>query len=891
MEKNIKGSIKIFFNILRNDKNQIINDDALNEIIDLFIFYMLGSNDDNNKQFQLNEDDTQDLKNKINNIIKTKHLEEDEIKFLLKLDRFEDLNNSININNFDKKGLEISNDDDIDYLLYFLNYDNFYKFYCLTKDDEYSDKINQIGKSLDEILNNFEYMFKKYNLDVRYKTLCGLTPLFLYKEIRRIFHYHKYFKNIFTNEETLINDDNTFEDLIKNLDKFKDYKDNEDFDFFGQLYESLYTDYFFGSTKGKSSKNAMGQFFTPQYITDFLIMLIHPQTFKNPKNNNINIGNFAELSMGSGGIIRSYMKWYNLLYHKKFINNKLSKNEINNKKLLIHNNLKKQFLNHITGCEKSERVFTLCAANMIMRTGNYMKSLKLGDSIFNEDKDNNIIFNKLYDYICINPPFFITYNFDKINKKFDLDNFPLYVGGKNSEWLFIILTLQKLKINGKAAVIVPENNHLYETSGNYHILRELLIRCCEIHKIIRCESGTFTSTSAPTVIIYFTKKNNIDDVLSYILKKGYDFSSNIDFEEDNKTKSVSKYADIKSYVLDKNILNTNSISFYDFKDFKDITMEDIINNKKNINDIKPIKIIELKELEKNNFSFMFNDYINKNDLQIKLNDDNIIYKKLEEIVNYGKKSNRNAEFGKDKGMYNFYCSSEKVKKCDIADYNEEYIIIGDGGVANVKIDNKFSCTNHNFIFKSKNKEEILNKYIYYYLKFNKRILQEFYTGMMIKNINKNDLNKINIPIISIEKQKKIIEYIESEIFSKYDIELLNKRFNNTNTFNLLLQNNFEIFKEIYYIESTIILNINILNNIEIPFINIDKQDKLINEIKSIKMKLGMLENYVQNLLPYLNDKFLNSIKDVNINNIINEKYDEIINNKNDEEKSNDEDNE
>ena len=749
MEQNIKGRIKIFFNLLRNDKKQIVNDDALNEIIDLFVFYMLGTNDEKINQFSLNEDDTQDLKNKINNIIKTKHLQEDEIKFWLKLDRFEDLNKSININNFDKNGLEISNDDDINYLLYFLNYGNFYKYYWLTKDDEYKDKVRQTGRNLEEILNNFEYLFKKYNLDVRYKTICGLSPLFIYKEIRRIFHYHKYYGNIFTQEETLINDDNTFEELIKNLDKFKEYKENEDFDFFGQLYESLYTDYFFRSTKGKSSKNAMGQFFIPQNITDFLIMLINPITFKNNKNNNIRIGDFAELSMGSGGIIRSYMKWYNLLYHKKYIINNLSKNEID-KKFLIHNNLKKQFLNHITGCEKSERIFTLCAANMIKRTGQYMKSLKLGDSIFNEDKDKNIIFNKLYDYICINPPFSITYNFDK-NNFFNLNEFPLYIGGKNSEWLFIILTLQKLKLNGKGAVIIPENNHLYETADNYHILRELLVKCCEIHKIIRCESGTFTSTAAPKIIIYFTKKNNIDDILSYILKKGYDFSDNIDIE-DNKRKSISKYSDIKGYDLNKYITNANSLSFYNYNDFKDISMEDILNGNKNIDDIKPNLIVKFEELKKN--SFMMNSYINKNDLQIKLNNDNIEYKKLGEIVSYGKKSNRNGDFGKDIGMHNFYCSSEKIKKCDVADYNEEFIIIGDGGVANVKIDNNFSCSNYNFIFIDQNK--IINKYIYYYLKFNKKILQEFYTGMIIKNNSKNDLNKLEIPVIPIEKQKVII---------------------------------------------------------------------------------------------------------------------------------------
>ena len=779
MQKDNHTDFKPFFNLLRDDKQQITNDNAFNEIIDLFVFYMTDI-DLNKKEKKDNKDDNEiiDL-SKYKEKLKKEHLTKEQIKLLN--------NNFYDINDLDDKGLEIKDIKDIkdlEHIFYFSNFNNFENFYKLIKDNDFINIKNKTNKEINKLIKNnkfdiktieeiskknYKNSFEKYNIDIKYWNIINYTPLLLYNEIRRLFHYHNYYKYIFTIEETKISEEITFEGLLDKLLQFKQHKENKDFDFFGQLIESLYTNYLYGSLnnkgKGKSSKNAMGQFFTPQNITDFLIMLIKPQIFKDKKTNKINIGNFAEFACGTGGIIRSYMKWYNLLYDKY----NYDKSNINS-----------QFLNHIIGCEKSERIFTLCAANMVMKTGQYMKSLHCGDSIFTDCNEDDI-FNKKYNYICINPPFSISWNFD--NKKIDceknLDNFPLFVGGKNSEWLFMILTLQKLKINGKAAVIVPENNHLYETSGNYHILRELIVRCCEIHKIIRCESGTFTSTSAPTIIIYFTKKNNIEDVLSYILKKGYEFSSNIDFENDTKTKSISKYADIKSYVIDKNILNTNSLSFYDFKDFKDITMEDIIYNKKNIDDIKPNKTIDFKELEKNNFSFMLNDYINKEDLQIKLNDDNINYKKLDEIVNYGKKSNRNADFGKDKGLYNFYCSSEKVKKCDIADYNEEYIIIGDGGVANVKIDNKFSCSNHNFIFKSNNENEIINKYIYYYLKFNKRILQEFYTGMIIKNLSKNDLNKINIPIISIDNQEKIIDKIENEIINNYDVEALNKKFNNT----------------------------------------------------------------------------------------------------------------
>ena len=41
------------------------------------------------------------------------------------------------------------------------------------------------------------------------------------------------------------------------------------------------------------------------------------------------------------------------------------------------------------------------------------------------------------------------------------------------------------------------------------------------------------------------------------------------------------------------------------------------------------------------------------------------------ICDYLSKSKRKASFGKKTGKYNFYTSSETIKKCDIADYNKE----------------------------------------------------------------------------------------------------------------------------------------------------------------------------------------------------------------------------
>lgn len=69
--------------------------------------------------------------------------------------------------------------------------------------------------------------------------------------------------------------------------------------------------------------------------------------------------------------------------------------------------------------------------------------------------------------------------------------------------------------------------------------------------------------------------------------------------------------------------------------------------------------------------------------------------KLRDICKYLQKSKRNASFGKEEGKFNFYTSSNKIQKCDIADYNNECIIIGDGCVANIKLDANFSCSDHN----------------------------------------------------------------------------------------------------------------------------------------------------------------------------------------------------
>lgn len=137
--------------------------------------------------------------------------------------------------------------------------------------------------------------------------------------------------------------------------------------------------------------------------------------------------------------------------------------------------------------------------------------------------------------------------------------------------------------------------------------------------------------------------------------------------------------------------------------------------------------------------------------------ENVQYLKLKDICQFSPKSKKNASFGSDEGEYPFYTSSKIVKRCDECDYNTESIILGTGGSANIKYDTHFSCSADNIIMTS---EEQHIKYIYYYLLININILEEGFTGSTIKHISKQYIENLQIPVLSIELQKKIVEQLD-----------------------------------------------------------------------------------------------------------------------------------
>ena len=159
------------------------------------------------------------------------------------------------------------------------------------------------------------------------------------------------------------------------------------------------------------------------------------------------------------------------------------------------------------------------------------------------------------------------------------------------------------------------------------------------------------------------------------------------------------------------------------------------------------------------------------------------YIKIKDILEFKKKSKIKASEGLKIGKYNFYTSSrEQNKFLDYYEYSNEALIIGTGGNANIHHSyGEFSVSTDCFVLENKANKFFLLEYIYKYLLKNIHIIENGFRGAGLKHISKEYLENIEIPIISLEKQKKLIKnlknidtFIDKNKQIKNELNFLNK---------------------------------------------------------------------------------------------------------------------
>ena len=635
--------------------------------------------------------------------------------------------------------------------------------------DLYKDSIQKYGN--EKFLEYLEYVkFSKLSdyvkISEKEDNIKNIFDGFLWKEV---LSKHPKFKDVFeAGKKSFIKESKTIKKIIILLSSIN--FDEYDYDILGEAYESIFVDAIFGA--GGNKKSELGQFFTPPKVKNLLVNLVNPKLKDNGE-----IESVLDPASGTGGILNTIIK------HFKQFN-------------IPSHELTKQLIKNIYGIEIKGKIYNLCLSNMLINTGEILPNVICADSI---RKFHNI----KVDVIVANPPFSVTINYDELLSSLGSleilnDYVPIKTGGKNSEVLFLQMMIHCLNINGRCATVMLDGQKIYSTSSGYNKVREYLMKSCDLHEVILCPSGTFTSTGSKTCILYFTKKKERKDVVSIL-----------------EVKRSLKFC--KSH-------STKIVKFYNFN----IDTEEKIF----------IKEINIDEIASKNYSLNYTEYnIKKEEERYK---NNIIIKNLGDVCATIKGEKKRSKNGKEIGLYPlYYCSILGNLYLDTYDYEDEGIIInktnGSGKAMVYYGNNKYNVGGTTIHFKSISLE-LQTKYIYYYLLHNIKLLQKYYKGSNQKSIVDNDLFKIDIPIPIIDKQDRMILFLDNlysindnnikntiDFYKKYDI------------FRLLLDDNYIMYNHLVIAQN---FNIKLTKLTDILII----EEKLLNLQKIKNNILTKLKN-------------------------------------------------
>lgn len=159
----------------------------------------------------------------------------------------------------------------------------------------------------------------------------------------------------------------------------------------------------------------------------------------------------------------------------------------------------------LSGKDIVDAVVCLCVMNLYLRgIGGNESPIGTGDSLVSDPGDR-------YDMVLTNPPFgkkssmTITNGDGKADRDsltYERQDFWATTSNKQLNFLQHVKTL--LKINGKAAIVVPDNV-LFEGGAGETVRRKLLHEC-DVHTLLRLPTGLFYAQGVKANVLFFDRK-------------------------------------------------------------------------------------------------------------------------------------------------------------------------------------------------------------------------------------------------------------------------------------------------------------------------------------------------------------------------------------------------
>lgn len=240
----------------------------------------------------------------------------------------------------------------------------------------------------------------------------------------------------------------------------------------GDAYEGLL------EKNAQDTKSGAGQYFTPRGLIAAMVDVVNPQPGET----------ICDPACGTGGFL--------LAAHEYLIKDPN----------LTRDQKKKLKDGTFIGIELVQSVARLCAMNLLLHGIGSQESepVQVQDSLAADPGDR-------FDIVLANPPFGKKGSFTimgedgKVSKdkdSYERDDFWATTSNKQLNFVQHIKTL--LKINGRAAVVVPDNV-LFEGGAGETIRRKLLHEC-DVHTLLRLPTGLFYAQGVKANVLFFEKK-------------------------------------------------------------------------------------------------------------------------------------------------------------------------------------------------------------------------------------------------------------------------------------------------------------------------------------------------------------------------------------------------
>lgn len=264
-------------------------------------------------------------------------------------------------------------------------------------------------------------------------------------------------------------------EVIEKLDEAINFHDMKARGQLGGIYEQILNDL-------RSAGNA-GEFYTPRAITEFMVRMVNPNLKKRET--------VLDPACGTGGFLTATIDHF-----EKQLTTKSSAKD------------KKAVAQCIRGIEKKQLPHLLCTTNMLLHGIEVPSMIEHTNTLSKGWNDWGL--NERVDCVITNPPF------GGMEEDTVGGDFPSDIQTKETADMFLVLIVKKLLKDkgGRGAIVLPDGTLFGE--GVKAKVKELLMRECHLHTIIRLPNGVFNPyTGIKTNLLFFTKGKPTDSIWFY----------------------------------------------------------------------------------------------------------------------------------------------------------------------------------------------------------------------------------------------------------------------------------------------------------------------------------------------------------------------------------------